>query len=515
MKQYPMKFAKSLLSSMIFSVCFLASCNWPTADSNSNLSVHLNKSSLTLEEGEEATLVATVTAKGIGKPTLTWSSGDSSKVTVDKNGNIKAIGLTVKPVTITVAVSGTSTATGHEMYSDAFCYITVRVSEPPPPPPPEPKPVTGITISQVSFNIIVNASTKLTASVQPWDATNKNVIWSSSNPDAAVVENGLVTAIAVGTATISAVTGDGGFSADCEVTVINYPIISVVNDSEIANKKWWRIVFGNNTFIALPDDKGKIFRSTDNGVSWIEASDSTFDNSNIWAIAYGDDAFIAVGDHGKMARSTDNGVTWTAVADSGFDSTLIYDIAFGNNVFIAVGEDGKMTRSTDNGITWTTVNVNLFDAGTIYGIIFGNNTFIADAAVKDEYIGQLFCSIDGGLTWTEVNDSPSIHYYDGVLYANAAFFAIDGSSNNKIVFSTDNCITWTPLTMSTSGTINSIAYGGNVLIAVKQYPNTLFYSMDLGATWNAFAGAEVTHFAFGNNIFIATCDSGGMVRLEF
>ena len=82
--------------------------------------------------------------------------------------------------------------------------------------------VTGVTVEPQSAILVVNGTQQLTAVVKPENATNKNVIWSSSDESIATVsEAGLVTAKAVGKAAITATTEDGGKNAVCEVTVGN------------------------------------------------------------------------------------------------------------------------------------------------------------------------------------------------------------------------------------------------------------------------------------------------------
>ena len=89
-----------------------------------------------------------------------------------------------------------------------------------PDKPSDPVAVTGITLSESNLNISVNQSVTLVATVQPEDATNKAVSWSSSNPgNASVDQNGVVSGINKGTATITATTEDGGFTAECKVVV--------------------------------------------------------------------------------------------------------------------------------------------------------------------------------------------------------------------------------------------------------------------------------------------------------
>lgn len=77
--------------------------------------------------------------------------------------------------------------------------------------------VTGISLSQTSVSLEVGGSVSLTATVSPSDATDKTVTWTSSNSGVASVSGGVVSALAEGTATITATAG--GKSAKCEVTV--------------------------------------------------------------------------------------------------------------------------------------------------------------------------------------------------------------------------------------------------------------------------------------------------------
>ena len=77
--------------------------------------------------------------------------------------------------------------------------------------------VASVSISQTSLNLEVGATASLTATVSPSDATNKFVSWTSSNSTVATVSNGVVTAVAEGSTTITAMAG--GKSATCLVTV--------------------------------------------------------------------------------------------------------------------------------------------------------------------------------------------------------------------------------------------------------------------------------------------------------
>ena len=85
-----------------------------------------------------------------------------------------------------------------------------------------PKPtvsVTGVKLDQTSLSLTVGGTGTLNATVQPDNATNKAVTWSSSNETVATVGNGVITAVGAGTADITVTTQDGQKTAVCAVTV--------------------------------------------------------------------------------------------------------------------------------------------------------------------------------------------------------------------------------------------------------------------------------------------------------
>lgn len=105
-----------------------------------------------------------------------------------------------------------------------------------------------------------NATMQLTAVVYPTDAANKNVTWTSSNDDIATVNGtGFVTANAVGTATITATTEDGGHTDTCVVTVTNN-----------ATKEVTMFV---NTLHAVPNEDYLIGYTTTSGDTYIMSNE--------------------------------------------------------------------------------------------------------------------------------------------------------------------------------------------------------------------------------------------------
>jgi hypothetical protein len=94
--------------------------------------------------------------------------------------------------------------------------FTIRKSVPAAPP----VAVTGVSLNENTLTLSVGDTDTLIATVQPADASNRNVAWESDDTDIATVDaSGLVEAIAAGVANITVTTDDGGFTDTCEVTV--------------------------------------------------------------------------------------------------------------------------------------------------------------------------------------------------------------------------------------------------------------------------------------------------------
>lgn len=166
--------------------------------------VELNASTHTMKVGDTFTLTAKVLPDDATNKTVTWSSNNTDIATVDENGKVTAVSKGSAVIKVTTQ-DGLKTGT---------CQIIVEEDDIP------VVEVTGVTLDITTKNIEKGSTYTLIATVMPESATNKKVNWSSSNTDVATVdENGKITAIAVGDATITATTEDGAKTATCNITV--------------------------------------------------------------------------------------------------------------------------------------------------------------------------------------------------------------------------------------------------------------------------------------------------------
>lgn len=177
-----------------------ATCAVTVADA---YTIALNKTELTLVEKATETLTATVKqgSSTITNQTITWTSSDSAVATVSNSGKVTA--QKEGTATITAALANGQKAT---------CKVIVTK---------EKVAVTKITLTPATLNLKVGENDSITAAVEPNNATDKTLTWVSSNTAVATVDNnGRVSAVGEGSATITATAKDGSnIKATCEVTV--------------------------------------------------------------------------------------------------------------------------------------------------------------------------------------------------------------------------------------------------------------------------------------------------------
>lgn len=165
-------------------------------------SLFLEKHIMPMKVGDTETMFAQVIPSSADDKTVTWSSSNKQIASVDANGNVTALkagDAWIKAVSVDNAEAKDS------------CKVTVT------------QPVTGVLLSKENYTFDkTGESVQLTATVQPEDASNKEVRWSSSNENVCIVQNGLVTAVAAGTATVMVTTIDGNFTANCIVKVVQH-----------------------------------------------------------------------------------------------------------------------------------------------------------------------------------------------------------------------------------------------------------------------------------------------------
>ncbi|MGL1902489.1 MAG: Ig-like domain-containing protein [Fibrobacterales bacterium] len=175
--------------------------------------VSMNLSASSAEVGETKQLVAIIAPAEATNMNMTWSTSDETKATVSESGLVTAVA-EGQPVITATTEDGSFTA-----------MFTYHIS-------PATVSVTGVTVNKATTTIDAGLTEQLTATIAPANATNSTITWASSDETKVTVSaDGLVTAVAPGTAVITATTEQGSFTVICAVTVVAELILYAI-DSE-------------------------------------------------------------------------------------------------------------------------------------------------------------------------------------------------------------------------------------------------------------------------------------------
>ena len=297
--------------------------------------VSLDKTEIVLVEGSSEKLTATVEPTNATNKNVTWSSDHEAIATVDQNGTVTARRGGQATITVTTA-DGSKTAT---------CTVRVKIQI--------GEPVQSVGLNKTELALEVNGTEKLEAIVEPSDATNKNVTWSSSNPEVATVDNGVVTAVSAGEAIITVTTEDGAKTATCKVTVNapqTVPVTGVTLDkAELTLEKGST---GTLTATVEPTD------ATNKDVTWTSDNPevATVEGGKVTAVSEGTAAITA-----KAGEQTATCIVKVTAADVAVESVTLTP----SRLELTVGQEGTLTatvnpdNATDKTVTWESNATNI------------------------------------------------------------------------------------------------------------------------------------------------------------
>lgn len=222
----------------------------------------LSETDITINEGETATITATVTPDLANNKAIVWTSSNESIATVDEYGVITAH-LQGKVIIIAKSTDGSNIS--------ASCTVTVV------------KLVTSIYINNTMVGMKIGEQTTLTAYAIPSDATNTHLRWYSEDESIATVEDGVVTAVGIGTTYICVESTDGSNIVEkCKVEVgpfsgidsitteaINVCVADgIINIANVPSNQTVRIFHTNGTLIKSELSTGNLmtFQPSANGI---------------------------------------------------------------------------------------------------------------------------------------------------------------------------------------------------------------------------------------------------------
>lgn len=230
--------------------------------------VSLNKNDLALtSKGQSYQLSASVAPSNASNKSVKWTSGNPKVATVSSSGKVTAVANGNTTITATAA-DGSG--------KKDICAVTVNIpkpADPTPTPTPSVVKVSSVSLNPSSLSLTKKGQTaRLSATVSPSNATNKSINWSSSNSNVATVNNGVVTAVGNGSATITATAADGsGKKASCSITV-NIPTTPDTQTITLAGGEGDRCAIGWWDEIANQIDLTKITWEVSGNTDCIEIS---------------------------------------------------------------------------------------------------------------------------------------------------------------------------------------------------------------------------------------------------
>ena len=209
-------------------------------------------------------------------------------------------------------------------------------------------PVTSLNLDRQEAMVQVGATVTILPVIDPLDATNRNVTWTSSNTGIATVSDGVVTGVALGNATITATSDENPlFAATCEVTVVpsTGQVITVSGDIT-ADTRWYAqakynlsgfVYVKNNATLTI--EPGTIIK----GVSNTRATLIIERGSKIMAAGTADKPIVFTSDKSPGQRATGD---WGGIVIAGNAKTNKHDE--GTGVGIAEGGIGTKYGGTDD-----------------------------------------------------------------------------------------------------------------------------------------------------------------------
>ena len=261
--------------------------------------------------------------------------------------------------------------------------------------------VTGVKLDPTELSLFTGESKTLTATVEPADATNQDVTWSSNNNAVATVENGTVKAVGEGEATITVTTADGGKQATCQVKVTQ----TTYNISAEGSLKFVEAYTG----YGQPAAKTVTITNTGNQTLTLEqpASTTSFD----------------VGTLSKTELAPDETATFTVqpkadLAVGSYEETINISGSNGNNT-VSTSVDATFAvvdindTSVDNKLTITS-GISAGISGTAFETADEVKAELTKVLVQDAaytagnaafYDVKLQYSLDDGATWIEATEA--------------------------------------------------------------------------------------------------------------
>ena len=233
---------KRILLLFVLLVVGLAGCI-----QTSNVTLEFQSKAFTLEVGETIQLVPTI--KGAESFTIVYNSLDQTIVSVSADGTLTAIG--EGQTKIVARLTGTE-----NVRVDVDVIVTKGTGTDTPTPPSENKTL-SLVIANGDNNMIQDETIQLRLLAGDNIYTGQ-IVWMSGNPSVATVVNGIVTAKAPGTASITAIAGNEFKTIQIHVEAKEEIIVPTIESITISGNSWVNVE--QQTVLTVTDNTGNIPR---------------------------------------------------------------------------------------------------------------------------------------------------------------------------------------------------------------------------------------------------------------
>ncbi len=290
---------------------------------------------------------------------------------------------------------------------------------------------------------------------------------------------------------------------------VDHPNMSVSSISSFA------IDPNDPTTIWVVDNGGEVARTVDRGVTWtISTTGLTTAVYTLYADQANSGTVFADGSS-SLFRSTDNGDTWVDVSAGLGDSprTSIIQSPSSPSVFMALGWDGPF-KSVDGGQTWTLManDLPLTNNGYVFanrGVFDIGNSDIVLITISNE---DFWRTLDGGATWALYGTNVPNDFFTTMVRdpSNSSRIYL-GTGNNDVFVSTNDGLSWGAADLSGLGsyTVNDITFdpSDSSRMLIGTATKGIFVSTDAGANWT------LSTEGFVNNDVNATAVDKGTGRI--
>ena len=400
--------------------------------------ITLNKTVLTINEGDVFLLVGTVKPDNASITSFDWSSSDESVASVDETGKVTAVSKGTATITATAQ-------DGSGQY--ATCNVTVK------------RLVSSIALNKTTFVLYNGTQETLTATVSPSTANNTSVTWSSSDASVASVSNsGVVTGKTRGTATITATARDGsGVSASCDVEV----------------KQYVTSVSLNKNSLSLNEGADDVINAT------IKPSNA---NNQTLTWTSSDESIAIVDGAGKVVAKSKGIATITATANDGSEqyatctvtvkrpvSSIVLDkasLVLYNGMKETITATVSPSSASDTGITWSSSDnsvASVSSSGEITAMARGNASITATA--RDGSGVSVSCQIEVKQYVTSIALYGPIWINEGQKTTLTAYVYPDDANDKTIVWSSSD---ESVASVDEDGVLTAISKGSAIINVAAQ-----------------------------------------------